>query len=234
MASIPASQGPRQVERLGDRKALHAVVGEHDDRSAVEFSSRLDLGEHIAHAGIGVANGGVRISNAAHRRAAGVSEVEREPAVAGERPELAPPDMQSFVAGVGVVDRCIAELLHPHEVLGAVQTAVERRRGGDWPVRCHLGIRGVVGAAIAVFVGRGGERLGVVTLQRLVDRLDAGRQVFAGSDHLVIVEQVDMDAPVPVEPGVVEYPDRPGNTPVHCVVWLASVAVGSAEMQPCR
>ena len=117
--------GPRQVERLGDRKALHAVVGEHDDRSAVEFSGRLDLGEHIAHAGIGVANGGVEdLRMRPTGVPAGVGEVEREPAVAGERPELAPPDMQSFVAGVGVVDRCIAELLHPHEVLGAVQTAV--------------------------------------------------------------------------------------------------------------
>ena len=73
-----------------------------------------------------------------------------------------------------------------------------------------------------------------MTLQRLVDRLDAGRQVFAGSDHLVIVEQVDMDARSRSNQVLWSTPDRPGNTPVHCVVWLASVAVGSAEMQPCR
>ena len=196
------------------------MVGEHDDRSAVEFSGRLDLGEHIAHAGIGVANGGVEdLRMRPTGVPAGVGEVEREPAVAGERPELAPPDMQGLVAGVGVVDRCVAELLHPHEVLGAVQTAVGVGEGRDWPVRRHLGVRGVVGAAIAVFVGRGGERLGLVTLQRLVDRLDAGRQVFAGSDHLVIVEQVDMDVPVPVVPGVVEYARPSGeHTGALCCV----------------
>ena len=81
--------------------------------------------KHIAHAGIGVANGGVEdLRMRPTGVPTGVGEVEREPAVAGERPRTRPPDMQGLVAGVGVVDRCVAELLHPHEVLGAVQTAV--------------------------------------------------------------------------------------------------------------
>ncbi len=72
----------------------------------------------------------------------------------------------------------------------------------------------IVGASLGgltSLLAMGRERPGLMTLQRLVDRLDTRGQVIASSDHLVIVEQIDMDASVPVIPGVVKYPRPSGE-----------------------
>ena len=100
---------------------------------------------------------------------------------------------------MGVVDGRVPVRLGAHEILGPVPSPVVVGQRRNRSVRGHLRIGRVVGATICVFIRGGGERIGFVPLECLMDRFDPGSEVISGTDHLRELEKIDVDRLSPEE-----------------------------------